>query len=142
MNNLLKYIALLILLTFLLNCINNEKRQISSSEKLRITGDTIIIGKWIVVKSSKLPFEHASYCYELNLNCVFEFGEFGNLNVYEELNKGRCTRKQTYKVVDTILGITESDMFFKYTIETITSDTLRLNLYETKLTLIKIENDS
>lgn len=112
---------------------NGKKRQIDTWNKRHkeyVTNNPIV-GKWQVQNSTVLPFEHISYCKELNLNSIFEFKGDKSLNVYEELEGELCTKDQSYNVKDGKLNIIEWDMLFSYEIRTLNSDTLILNIDRT-----------
>lgn len=88
-----------------------------------------IIGKWEVRDASILPFEHVSYCRNLNIGCVFEFDKYGVLLVYESLNaRENCNQKQSYWVDDKELTMFESDMFWSYDILTLSKDSLKIRI--------------
>lgn len=84
-----------------------------------------IHGKWIVYKSDYLPFEHISYCENLNVNSIFEFKSDNILKVYTNANDTEnCNQKQTYKLYENKINILEDDMLFDYEIIKKSKDTL------------------
>ena len=86
-----------------------------------------LIGKWKVTESNFLPFEHPSYCEQLELNSVFEFNEYGILKVYrDEKAKQNCNRHQIFWIDENELIAFETDVGFPYEILKLTSDSLVL----------------
>jgi hypothetical protein len=105
----------------------SELTELNNSENVT----SPIVGKWLVLNSTVLPFEHISYCDKLNLNSVFEFKKDRTLNVYEKLEGKTCTKDQTYKVRGMKLVILEWDVAFEYEIKKLTSDTLQIKIERT-----------
>ena len=116
-------ITYLLILVIFLSC----KSEKVKSEKEVIT-ESPINGKWKVINSTILPFEHISYCDKLELNSVFEFKKDRTLNVHETVNGKTCTKDQTFKVRGKKLMILEWDMVFEYNILELTSETLKLKI--------------
>lgn len=86
-----------------------------------------LIGKWKVINSSFLPFEHISYCDRLEVNSIFVFDKFGTITVYEnESSKNNCNQNQSYWIENDKLNIFEYDFVFTYDVLKLTSDTLKL----------------
>ncbi|MGY5353485.1 hypothetical protein [Wenyingzhuangia sp. IMCC45467] len=117
------YIQVIILIFSLLSCNNSKKTEkLPKTEKYEK-----LIGKWKVIKSNFLPFEHISFCEKLNLNSIFEFDEYGVLNVYEnEKYRQNCNENQTFWIEGNELVIFEYDFGFSYEIIKLTSDSLRI----------------
>ncbi|WP_159038659.1 hypothetical protein, partial [Brumimicrobium mesophilum] len=86
-----------------------------------------LIGKWKVIESNFLPFEHISFCEKLELNSIFEFDEYGILKVYEnEKTKRNCNEYQIFWIDGNELVIFEYDVGFPYEIIKLTSDSLQI----------------
>jgi regulatory protein YycH of two-component signal transduction system YycFG len=78
---------------------------------------TWIQGKWKVVNSEILPFEHISYCENLNIGSVFNFKRNNVLKVYETKDSLKnCNEHQTYRVNTDSITVLESDFIFGYKI--------------------------
>jgi hypothetical protein len=121
----MKRIIFILILVIFFGCKSKNKKV--NSEKEVIT-KSLINGKWKVIKSTILPFEHISYCKKLELNSIFEFKENRTLNVYEKVNGKICTKDQTFRVRGKKLRILEWDMIFEYDILELTSETLELKI--------------
>ena len=126
---MMKKLSYIIILFILTGCNTGGQRE-NSKNSMTIEKDSTqsILGKWLVVNSTILPFEHISYCEKLYLEAVFEFTADHTLNIYDSLNGKTCTENQTFKVQGNKLGIVESDMAFDYKIEKLTSDSLQLRI--------------
>ena len=81
-------------------------------------------GKWLVVKSSFVPFEHISYCEKLEIGSIFNFEDNGKLIVFNNGEKINCNQEQFFELDSNKVRIQEWDMFFTYEIEKLNSDTL------------------
>ncbi|MEN2401730.1 hypothetical protein GKZ90_0018220 [Flavobacterium sp. MC2016-06] len=105
----LKIYSLIVLSIFLVvSCKNRNEKSIKNEW---------LIGKWIVTNSDFLPFEHISFCENLNINSIFEFSEDGILKVYNSnKEKKNCNDAQSYHVEDNKIVILEYDMLFEYEI--------------------------
>lgn len=128
----MKHIIYILILTIFIGCKSENKK--SDFDRTNNTGkktESPINGKWKVINSTILPFEHISYCDKLELNSVFEFKTDGKLNVFESVGGKKCTKDQTYNVRGNKLGILEWDMAFDYEIVKLSSDTLKLKIDRT-----------
>ena len=116
-------ISFIIILLNLLSCDFSKK-----PEKLPKTEQYgKLIGKWKVISSNFLPFEHISYCEKLELNSMFEFSEYGELKIFENgTEKRNCNGNQIYWIDKKELIVFESDFGFPYEIIKLTSDSLRI----------------
>ena len=86
-----------------------------------------MIGKWKVVNSSFLPFEHRSYCEKLSLNSIFNFDKYGTLKIYEnQTSDENCNDIQSYWIECDKLIVFEYDVGFDYEILKLTKDSLIL----------------
>ena len=85
---------------------------------------TKINGKWEVVNSSFLPFEHISFCDKLELGAIFNFQINGKLKVYNKGEKESCNDEQYFELDSTQIVIQEWDMIFNYEINKLSTDTL------------------
>lgn len=105
-----------------------------------------IHGKWRVVGASYLPFPHISNCDELGLNSIFHFEKNGKLVVYPSESEERCNESQSYLNNGKNIEVFESDMVFRYKIQLLTEDSLRLvtrhvpTCFWTKLNLSEEKN--
>lgn len=122
---------ILILIIFLGCKSENKNSDLGKTVTIERKSENPIYGKWKVINSTVLPFEHISFCEKLELNSVFEFKTDQTLNVYESLNGKVCTKDQTFKVRGKKLEILEWDMLFDYEIETLNSDTLKFKIDRT-----------
>ncbi len=125
----MKHVFYILLLAIFLGCKSENKgsdvgKTVISEKKSK----SLINGKWKVINSTVLPFEHISYCEKLELNSVFEFKTDQTLNVYKSPKGKACTKDQTFKVRGKKLEILEWDMIFDYEIMKLTSDTLELKI--------------
>jgi hypothetical protein len=128
----MKHITYILILTIFLGCkSDNKKSDFGKTTNTEKKSESPINGKWKVINSTILPFEHISYCDKLELNSVFEFKTDGKLNVFESLDGKKCTKDQTYKVRGNKLGILEWDMAFDYEIMKLSTDTLELKIDRT-----------
>ena len=125
----MKHITYILVLTILLGCKSeNKKSDFEKTTNTEKKSESQINGKWKVISSTILPFEHISYCDKLELNSVFEFKTDGKLNVFESLDGKKCTKDQTFKVRGKKLGILEWDMAFEYEIMELTAESLKLKI--------------
>ena len=126
---LLKNYSICILLFFVfIGCKNKPENRILSGIGNSETNNWII-GKWKVTSSEFLPFEHISYCENLNINSIFEFSENGNLKVYtSENDKLNCNQTQSYRVEKNKIVILEYDMLFDYEIISKSNNELKLRI--------------
>jgi hypothetical protein len=86
-----------------------------------------LIGKWKVIESNFLPFEHISYCEKLELNSIFEFNEYGELKIFKNgAEKRNCNGNQIFWIKKNEIIIFESDFGFPYEIVKLTSDYLQI----------------
>jgi len=85
-----------------------------------------IIGKWEVVESNFLPFNHISDCNNLGLRSKFIFTKLGILKVFRENENIKCNQEQVYTIDSNKIAIFESDFTFFYDILKINNDTLQL----------------
>lgn len=86
-----------------------------------------LIGRWEVVHSTFIPFEHISFCEELELNSIFQFSRYGVLRVFESDNTRRnCNQFQNFWISGKELVVFEYDVPFSYEILKLSSDTLQL----------------
>lgn len=86
-----------------------------------------LIGKWKVVHSTFIPFEHISFCKELELNSIFQFSKYGVLRIFESDNTRRnCNQFQNFWISGKELVVFEYDVPFSYEILKLSSDTLQL----------------
>ena len=128
----MKHLAYIIILIALIGCNSeNKKPDSGQTETAEKEINSPIVGKWKVINSTVLPFEHISYCDKLELNSVFEFKADQTLNVYESNDGKICTKDQTFKVRGKTLEILEWDMLFDYEIESLNSDTLKFKIDRT-----------
>jgi|TARA_B110000240_G_C13287335_1_gene362722 hypothetical protein len=124
----MKRITYILILVIFFGCKSENKKV--NTEKEAIT-ESPINGKWKVINSTILPFEHISYCKKLELNSVFEFKKDRTLSVYETINGKTCTKNQTFKVRGKKLEIFEWDMIFDYEIMELTAESLKLKIKRT-----------
>lgn len=87
--------------------------------------DHPIIGKWKVIHSNLIPFEHISYCEKLYEGSIFDFNKWGKLKVYPKNKSRNCNKKQNFYIDSTRIQIIEWDMSISYEIKIITTDTLQ-----------------
>lgn len=128
----MKHITYILVLTILLGCKSeNKKSNFGKTTNTEKKSESPINGKWKVINSTILPFEHISYCDKLELNSVFEFKIDGKLNVFESLDGKKCTKDQTFKVRGKKLGILEWDMAFEYEIMELTVESMKLKIKRT-----------
>lgn len=120
----MKQLFALTLITIFIGCSTSEKITTNNNK----TKDQLIVGKWNVVASNVIPFEHPSFCEKLELNSVFEFKKDHSLNVYEKEKGKKCTTQQQYSIYQENLKMIEGDMVFMYEIKSLTSDTLKLRI--------------
>ncbi|MCI2230448.1 hypothetical protein MC378_14810 [Polaribacter sp. MSW13] len=118
-----KPVLILILILTLLSCNFSKK-----PEKLPKTEQyEKLIGKWKVINSNFLPFEHISYCEKLELNSIFEFNEYGELKIYKNRTEKRnCNGNQKFWIDKNEIIVFESDFGFPYEILKLTSDSLKI----------------
>ena len=121
----MKRLTYILILVIFFSC-KSENKKVNPEKEVII--ESPINGKWKVINSTILPFEHISYCDKLELNSVFEFKKDRTLNVYETVNGKTCTKDQTFKVRGKKLVILEWDMVFEYNILELTSETLKLKI--------------
>jgi hypothetical protein len=126
----MKQLAFIIITLFLTSCSPNQENEsdLRKSDITEVKRERNVYGKWQVVNSTHLPFEHISYCENLNLNSIFEFKKDQTLEVYEAENSETCTKDQTFKVIGTKLQIIEWDMVFDYEIQILNNDTLKFKI--------------
>jgi hypothetical protein len=128
----MKHITYILVLTILLGCKSeNKKSNFGKTTNTEKKSESPINGKWKVINSTILPFEHISYCDKLESNSVFEFKIDGKLNVFESLDGKKCTKDQTFKVRGKKLGILEWDMAFEYEIMELTVESMKLKIKRT-----------
>ena len=147
--NLLKIYSIFILSIFVFfGCKNRTENGTENGIEQKETNDWII-GKWKVTNSDFLPFEHISFCENLDINSIFEFSENGNLKVYtSENDKKNCNETQSYRVEKNKIVILEYDMLFEYEIISKSNSELKLrithfpnSMYDKiKLTETELEN--
>ena len=147
--NLFKIYSIFVLSIFVFfGCKNRTENRTENGIEQKETNDWII-GKWKVTSSDFLPFEHISYCENLNINSIFEFSENGNLKVYtSENDKKNCNETQSYRVEKNKIVILEFDMLFEYEIISKSNNELKLrithfpnSMYDKiKLTETELEN--
>lgn len=95
---------------------------------LKLTND--LIGRWKVVESNLLPFEHISFCKDLGINSIFDFNESGILKIYKDQETNQhCNEKQLYWTDSLKLIIFEYDVGFDYDILKLDNDSLILRNY-------------
>jgi hypothetical protein len=122
---LLKIYLLIIFSIFILNSCKNK----TENGNERITKTEWIIGKWKVTNSDFLPFEHISFCENLNINSIFEFKEDGILKVYNSKSESKnCNETQSYRIEKNKIVILEYDMFFEYEIISKSKNKLTLRI--------------
>ena len=124
----MKIAAYILLLGIFIGYKTENKKATIENEKIV---ESPINGKWKVINSTVLPFEHISYCKKLELNSVFEFKKDRTLKVYEKLNGKSCTKDQTFKVRGKKLVIIGWDMIFEYDIVELNTETLKLKIKRT-----------
>ena len=124
----MKAVTIFLIIAILSSCNPSptHKSSQTSSGKTEAEKDGLIYGKWQVVHSTYLPFEHISYCENVNLESIFEFTTDETLEVYETEQSNSCTKDQTFKVLGSTLQIIEWDMVFDYDILMLTRDSLML----------------
>ena len=84
-----------------------------------------LIGDWKVVSSNYLPFDHPSFCEELELGSVFNFDKYGFVEIFiSENSKTNCNKTQSYWIDSTRIIIFEYDVGFEYDILKLTNDSL------------------
>ena len=85
----------------------------------------LLTGKWKVVSSNVLPFEHISFCKNLNLNSLFIFDINGRINVFQtDTSKKSCITYQKFSVDSSKITFVEGDMVFFYDLLKLTKDSL------------------
>jgi hypothetical protein len=120
------------------------------SQKINENSDNIfynqIQGKWRVIESNILPFEHFQSCGKLGINTIFEFDDLRKMKVYSNKNmKQVCSEIQTYGLNgNNDLVIMIYDFGISYEILKLTTDSLFLktnkvprDLYNKSKTLVK-----
>ncbi len=147
--NLLKIYSIFILSFFTFFGCKNRTENITEIGIEQSGKNDWIIGKWKVTNSDYLPFEHISFCENLNINAIFEFSDNGNLKVYSSENdKKNCNETQSYRVEKNKIVILENDMLFEYEIISKSKSKLKLrvthfpnSMYDkVKLTENELEN--
>ena len=124
----MKRITYILIIVIFFGC-KSENKKVNSEKEVIV--ESPIIGKWKVINSTFLPFEHISYCKKLELNSVFEFKKDRTLNVYETIDGKICTKDQTFNVRGKKLVILEWDMVFEYQIAELTTESLKLKMKRT-----------
>ena len=135
---ILKGLLLIVLIGFVFYMCQQDKPYFEYFEQT----DSPIIGVWEVYESANIPFEHISYCEELNVGTKFVFDYLGRLYVFKKEKKRYCNKEQIYIFNDSIIEIIEYDMPFNYQITRLDSDTLNLYFFydDNSLKLKKIAN--
>ncbi len=90
----------------------------------KVGTNQLIYGKWKVVESSLLPFEHISYCEKLGLNSIFEFIRPDIIRVYSHDSAVACNGIQKFGIRSDTLGVRENDFIFQYKLLKLTTDSL------------------
>lgn len=115
---MLSYIISMILISlFLIGC----KSKTSNVLSPKITK---LNGKWEVVKSSFVPFEHISFCETLEIGSIFIFEDSGELKVFNKGENKNCNGEQYFELDSNLITIQEWDMIFNYEIKKLESDSL------------------
>jgi len=132
---------------FLFGCVENKTPLIFKKES-----DKNIIRTCNVTESTLLPFEHISFCNNLNINSKFNFDEFGNVKIYEKENDTKyCNSTQSYWIDSIELNFFEYDFSFGYELKKLTRDSLIIyNKYQINtqidtgiiIKLVKVEPNS
>lgn len=87
-----------------------------------------LIGKWAVINSTLLPFEHISYCDTLGIGAIFDFKSTGDLDVFYKNKKKSCNKEQSFELDSNYIVFQEWDMFFKYEIVKLNADSLSFKI--------------
>ena len=109
-----------------------------------------IYGKWKVVHSNQVPFEHISFCEKLYLNSIYEFRKDHTLYVYENLESQACIDgAQTFKLEKDKIEFFEYDMLFEFDLLILERDSIQLKIngipsyfYELDWNIPEIENQA
>lgn len=117
-------LKILFLFILVVSCNLSNRKELPNTDEYKK-----LIGKWNVVESNFLPFDHISFCKGLDLGTIFYFDKFGVLKVYESIvEKDYCNDKQSYWIKDDDLVIFEWDIAWSYEILILTSDTLKVKI--------------
>ena len=84
-----------------------------------------IFGKWKVVNTSYINFDHISFCEKLGVNSIFTFNKTGEVKVYTDNKASKnCNEIQQYWIDNGELVFFEYDFFFSYKIIKLSKDSL------------------
>jgi hypothetical protein len=110
------------------SCGNNGN--LPSDAGVELCRNQEILGKWLVVDASTIPFDHISFCKNLSINSVFEFRADSTLKVWDSNTGDYCNLElsQYFSFKENTLHITEYDMIFNYQVNLLTQDSLILKI--------------
>ena len=107
-------LSIIIVITVLFSCTSRPNKQTK-----------LLAGKWKVIASNVLPFEHISYCKKLGLGALFIFDEKGQLKVFtSNTAKENCNSSQIFSADSSEIVFGEGDMVFSYSLLKLTNDSL------------------
>lgn len=88
-----------------------------------------IVGSWKVVDADVLPFDHMSFCKNLDAGSTYEFTSDSVLHIYDD-SSTLCTSSMKYHLGPQELSIQEGDMIAIHPVNQNIKDTLSIKIFQ------------